>query len=208
MEIFLMIVLIVFVGLCLYLICQVYVTRSRVLKRVDLYQRKEANAAKEKEGQIAYRPNWGIFLQWGSRGGGTHSSIMLKEIANVLHSEIAFFLQENPKEPGRWYIPHGGLYPKHEYLRDVDLGFSDDIVKQTLSEYTVVYDNCVKDVIPKGLRKLGIESFIATYTTIKHEATILVICKSTEKHGRDPYQVSYSLNDRSFASIMGKALQS
>ena len=207
------ILLVIFSGILalagLYLFVQGFIIRRAVLKRIQSYEEAPLPGfertrldiledRKESELIGLFMPNWSV-LRGMLEQELSRASFFLKEVAENLSSEKAFFLAPSRRMPGAWTIPEGCVYSERDSPTDLSISSESDIIQRALSQESIVLDTAIGDTIPEPLAKLGVTSAIVAAVGYPAQQALLVFCNSKRLIGRPPFQVRYTRAHVEFA---------
>ena len=151
-------------------------------------------------------PNWSRLIHGRVDEGTERVSLLMKEIAEKLNSEMAFVLWPDRTKAGIWRVPRGWMYAEREVSDEISLSDQEPIVQQTLHNERMVLDKGLGDAIPQTFEQMGVHSLVATVIGHQKREGLLVVCNSKSFAGTPPYQLRYQRADVDLALVMARVI--
>lgn len=151
-------------------------------------------------------PNWSLIVHGRVEEGRKRITLVLKEIAENLDSEMAFLLTPSIETSSIWRIPAGWIYSEKDLPTDFSICAEEDIIKKSLLEESVVLDSKTGDRIPEPLARLGIKSAIGVALGYPEREALLIICNGKKLVGKIPFQVHYTKADNELAVVIARVI--
>lgn len=180
---------------------QSYSMRKDVIQKISL--QKRVGAAVSSTSRVL---NWGVFLHGTWSRERIRIPFILKEFADNLDSEKAFFLIRSRREPRIWKIPEGCVYPQQKFLEGYSIDESCEFIQETLRKKVLVIDPKLGDEIPSELKKVGVNSAIIAEMRFGTKKGVLIVCNSRVAVGKKPYMLSYTRKDCEAAEVFAKVI--
>jgi hypothetical protein len=153
-----------------------------------------------------HKPNWSILFNCLEKSGSDKAPFIIGKIAYYLNSDIALVLKSNKNNSEDYRIKDNWYYPNTTEIFTVILKKGSNFIKTVKKNKVLVLDSLLKDKIPLPLIRIGVNSLIAVNLNRKNENILLIVCNCKKKHGKPPYQISYTMADAELAKVIASLI--